>query len=499
MADAIPDASPTAIGRRIVTKVDWHLVPTLFGTCLFFYMDKGILSSASVFGLEKDLHLVGQDYSWSSSVYYFGYLFWMGPSAWMCSRLPIAKYLTLNTLIWGLIVGLTAACTSFGGLAANRFFLGVAEAVVNPAFMYITSTWYTRDQVPKRTSLWFTGNSIGGLVAALFAYGVGHISHPLHPWRWMYIILGILTAIWAGCIFFLLPDSISRARFLTEDERQWAADRVVLAGTGRTEKAPWRWEQAVECLVDPKTWFIVAILFCVQLPSGGIQSFANIVIKSFGFSSLESTLLSIPSEVIAALSIAITGYFAGRYRNLHCLMIILSVIPVLVGGAMIYKRKHISKGAQLFAYFLIQTTFAPVPLLMSLIQTNYKGVTKKMTMTAIFYIVYCAGNIAGPQLFKSKEAPAYPTAFKAIMACPALVIALCIAFRIYLLSLNAKRVRVEGLEGSAGVSGAVAGGKVFEIGHKSSETDMALQQIELQAEDYDDVTDWKTLGFRYRY
>ncbi|KAJ9150354.1 Allantoate permease [Pleurostoma richardsiae] len=487
------------MGRRIVRKVDFRLIPVLFGTCVFFYMDKGILSSASVFGLEDDLDLVGQDYSWSSSIFYFGYLFWMGPSAWLCSRLPIAKYLTLNTLIWGIIVGLTAACTSFGGLAANRFFLGVGEAIVNPAFIYITSTWYTRDQVPKRTSLWFTGNSIGALIAALFAYGVGHISHPLHPWRWMYIILGILTVIWAGCIWFLLPDSISEAKFLSEEERQFATDRVVLAGTGRTEKAPWKWDQVVECLIDPKTWFIVAILLCVQLPSGGLQSFANLVIKGIGYSSLDTTLLTIPSELIAALSIAITGWFAGRFRNVHCLMIIISVIPVLVGGAIIYQRAHVSKGVQLFAYFLIQTTFAPVPLMMSMIQTNYKGVTKKMTMVAIFYIIYCAGNIGGPQLFKASEAPTYSTAFKAVMTCPALTIVLCTVFRFYLQWLNHKRVREEGIQGSAGASGAVAGGKVIEIGHKSGETDQALREIEFQSEDYEDVTDWKTYGFRYRF
>ncbi len=137
--------------------------------------------------------------------------------------------------------------------------------------------------------------------------------------------------------------------------------------------------------------------------------------------------------------------------------------------------------------------------MMSLIQTNYKGVTKKMTMTAIFYIIYCAGNIGGPQLFKTSEAPTYPTAFKAVMACPAITIVLCIVFRFYLQWQNKKRVSKEGIQGSAGSSGAVAGGKVVDIGHKSSETDQALQEVHLVSEDYEDVTGWKTLGFRYRY
>lgn len=39
-----------------------------------------------------------------------------------------------------------------------RFLLGVAEATITPAFMFITSTWYTRDEIPIRTGIWFAGN-----------------------------------------------------------------------------------------------------------------------------------------------------------------------------------------------------------------------------------------------------------------------------------------------------------------------------------------------------
>lgn len=102
--------------------------------------------------------LVGQQYSWVSSIFYFGYLAWAYPTTLLIARLPIAKYLTANTLFWGAVVALTAACTNFGGLMTVRFLLGVAEATITPAFMFITSTWYTRDEIPTRTGMWFAGN-----------------------------------------------------------------------------------------------------------------------------------------------------------------------------------------------------------------------------------------------------------------------------------------------------------------------------------------------------
>lgn len=49
-----------AAARRILRKIDWHIIPLLFVTYAFNFMDKTILSSAAVFGLKDDNHLVGQ-------------------------------------------------------------------------------------------------------------------------------------------------------------------------------------------------------------------------------------------------------------------------------------------------------------------------------------------------------------------------------------------------------------------------------------------------------
>jgi MFS family permease len=85
--------------------------------------------------------LKGQQYSWVSSVFYFGYFFWEYPTTYLIARIPVAKYLAANTFVWGLVVAFTAVCTNYGGLITVRFLLGVAEATITPAFMFITSTW----------------------------------------------------------------------------------------------------------------------------------------------------------------------------------------------------------------------------------------------------------------------------------------------------------------------------------------------------------------------
>ncbi|KAF2109059.1 major facilitator superfamily domain-containing protein [Lophiotrema nucula] len=485
------------LAKRVLRKIDWRLIPLMFITYNLNFMDKTILSSASVFGLREDTHLEGQQYSWVSSVFYFGYFMWEYPTTLLVARLPVARYLTANTFFWGAVVAVTTACSNYGGLITVRFLLGVAEATITPAFMFITSTWYTRDEIPTRTGYWFAGNSVGGLVASFLAFGVGHIENSLAPWKWMYIILGVVTFLWGIPLLLFLPDSISKAKFLTEEERKYASDRVVLAGTGRTDHTSWKLDQVIECVSDPKTWMIFSMSLLTQIPNGGTQNFGNLVLKSFGFTSLESTLLVIPASVISAGTIAGTGWLAGRYRKMNCILIVCVVLPAVVGSSLIYIRPKTSNGVQLFGYFLLSTGPGGIPLLMSLVGANFKGVTKKMTMTALLFIAYCAGNIAGPQFFKASEAPHYNTAFRAILVCYCLVVGLALTLRFYLQWVNTKRERDEGVKGSAGAGGAVAAGKMLDETEVQDVTERA-GVLELSAEDYDDVTDWKTFGFRYR-
>ncbi|KAF5673962.1 hypothetical protein FDENT_10146, partial [Fusarium denticulatum] len=440
--------------NRVLAKIDGAIIPLLFITYMLNFMDKVILSSAAVFGLREDTQLTGQQYSWVGSIFYLGYLLWTYPTTVLVARLPTGKYLTVNTLFWGLVVALTAACHNFGGLLVTRFLLGVAEATITPGFMFLTSTWYTRDEMPTRVGIWFSGNSVGGLMASLLAFAVGHVNGALiRSWRWMYITLGTTTFMWAIPLFFLLPDNISKATFLTSEERRIAAQRVVSSGTGRTEHTNWKWDQVRECLIDPKSWFIVGIELFTQIPNGGSQSFANIVVESFGFTNLQSTLINIPYSLLSAGIISGSGYLAGRFRTLNCVLIVIVIMPCVIGSAIIYKRDNVPHSIHLFAYFLLSSGSAAMPLNMALVQSNYRGVTKKMTITAMLFITYCVGNMAGPHFFLKSEDPLYETAFKAITICYSLATVCAACLRAYLKRLNERRTRDEGVVGSAGSGG----------------------------------------------
>lgn len=87
-------------------------------------IDKTTLGYAALFGVRDETHLTGPEYSWLGSLFYLGYLAWEFPTGMLLQRLPIAKFMSVTVILWGVVLMCHAAADDFAGLAAARTFLG---------------------------------------------------------------------------------------------------------------------------------------------------------------------------------------------------------------------------------------------------------------------------------------------------------------------------------------------------------------------------------------
>lgn len=90
--------------KKVLRKIDLRLVPALWLLYLLQYLDKNGINYASVYGLQEGTNLHGNDYSWLSSIFYFGYLAGQFPGAILMQRLPTGKFLSCTVLAWGVIL-----------------------------------------------------------------------------------------------------------------------------------------------------------------------------------------------------------------------------------------------------------------------------------------------------------------------------------------------------------------------------------------------------------
>lgn len=291
--------------RKLLRKIDLNLMPLL---CLVYglnYLDKTTVSYASIMGLKTDLNLVGQEYSWIGSMFYFGYLFWEYPTNRLLQRLPLGKWSAFNVIMWGLVLCCMAATKNFAGAMAVRFFLGVFEAAVTPGFALFTSQWYTKEEQGARTGIWFSFNGVGQIIGGFVAYGiaVGTARHPVavESWQLLFLVIGLFTAA-VGCVFlYVMPDNQMNARFLSEKEKVLAIERIRVNQQGVGNKH-FKLYQFKEAITDPMVWAFVFYSLVADIPNGGLSNFFSQLIVSFGFSSEQSLLLGAPGGAVEVSS-----------------------------------------------------------------------------------------------------------------------------------------------------------------------------------------------------
>lgn len=262
-----------ATNKRLLRKIDMHLMPILCVVYGLNFLDKTTLSYASVMGIKEPhtdnkmtsgIDLSGSQYSWLGSMFYFGYLVWEYPTNRLLQRLPLGKYSAFNIIMWGLVLSCFAAVESYSGAIAVRFFLGVFEAAVTPGFALFTSQWYTKKEQGTRTGIWFSFNGFaqifGGLVAYGIAKGTARYGSTIEPWKIVFLVTGILTMCMGVIFLFVMPDNQMNARWLSKEDRLLAIERIRVNQQGVGNKH-WKFYQLKEALLDPLSWAFFFLCF----------------------------------------------------------------------------------------------------------------------------------------------------------------------------------------------------------------------------------------------
>ena len=154
--------------KRICRKTDLHILPILVWVFFLQALDKLTVGYAAVFGLQEDVGLTGSQYSLVGSIAPIAQLAWQPLSSWLIVKVPHRSLASVLVLGWGASHAAMAACRSYKGLLATRFFLGLFEAGCLPLFSVITSQWYRRIEQPTRVAAFCSMHGIANLTGQLY-------------------------------------------------------------------------------------------------------------------------------------------------------------------------------------------------------------------------------------------------------------------------------------------------------------------------------------------
>ncbi|CAG9950661.1 unnamed protein product [Clonostachys rosea f. rosea IK726] len=478
--------------KRIRRKTDLHILTILVWVYFLQILDKSVLGYGAIFGLREDCELTGNQYSMVSSASAVAQLLVMPLTSWIMVRVPHRTLMASLVLGWGAAQTFMAACNGFTGLLITRFLLGVFEAGCLPLFSIITSQWYRRAEQPIRVAAWYGTNGLSTMLAAAVSNAFGHIHSGVASWRILFLFVGLMTVLSSPVVYYIMDSDISTAWFLTKRERLQALERLRTNKTG-IGSHEFKWNQAFEGICEIKSLLFVGMAVCINVTAAVANTFGPIVVEGFGFSPEKASLLNIPFGAVQLLVIFPASYLAHRFR-IKSLFLSLVLLPVLGGSIMLHVLDRDRTILLLAAYYALAFVFGANPLLVSWIISNVGGTTKKSVLLALYNFGTSAGNITGPLLFHSEDAPYYRPGLQVTMAITCILIAIIALQVVHLFYLNKMHQRSRVAHGKPAILHDTSMEHEYVGANQNSSNDQ-----QLGTDPFDDLTDSKNDEFVYVY
>ncbi|RDB14729.1 Thiamine pathway transporter THI73 [Hypsizygus marmoreus] len=423
---------------RVRRKIDRHILPLM---CILYwiqFMDKTTLGSSAILGIRESTHLTTNQYNWLGTIFYLSYLLFEFPQNLALQHFPVGRWMSFNVFVWAVALCAHAACKNFAGLFVVRLILGMCEGSITAGFLIVTSMFYTRTEQTLRVGYWFLMNGTAQIISGFISFGALHIkTKSFEPWQWLMIITGILTLLTALSFWFLFPDSPTNAWFLTPRERSIAVRRIKVNQTG-VENKHFKKEQMIEALLDPKTWLFALFSALDNVPNS-LTNQRQIIVSSFGFSPLQTTLLGCVDGVVEIVTIYTGVTIAARIPNSRAYVASLYTIPNILGVFLINFLPWTNKIGLLFGVWLTGVGTTNFVISLSWLSSVTAGHTKRVTVNAVMLSAYCIGNAAAPFMWQAKYKPRNHVPWIIIGVCYVSCIVLMLTIRWYLSRENKRR------------------------------------------------------------
>lgn len=191
---------------------------------------------------------------------------------------------------FGSMTLLTVAAHNFGGLMALRWFLGMAESAFFPLVIYYQTTFYRRGELARRLAIFYAASNIANAFGGLLSFAVFRIeTGALASWRYLFIIEGALTVLFAVFAYWYLPYNSQTARFLTPTEKDLAFHRMQMDSSSIVDQK-FEFKDAAVIFKHPTTWMILGIEMCLGVPIQSVSLYLPPIIKRLGYGTVKTNL-----------------------------------------------------------------------------------------------------------------------------------------------------------------------------------------------------------------
>lgn len=207
----------------------------------------------------------------------------------------------------------------------------------------------------------------------------------------MYYFSGALTIAWGIILYFVLPPDPIRAKGFDERQRYILVARLQTNNSG-VRNTHYKMDQVRELAMDIKFWLMFSIAFLSMIANGPVSTFVPIIINGFGFSTLNSLLLTMPAGAFGGTIMLIMPYLAYKFKNSRSLIVFVAQLGTTLAALLLWQLPRSARGGLLYAAYTLPCVGGGYAVLMGLQIANTAGYTKRSMASSGLYIGYCLGE-----------------------------------------------------------------------------------------------------------
>ncbi|KAL0933722.1 major facilitator superfamily transporter [Colletotrichum truncatum] len=400
--------------RSLLFKVDTRVLPLLALLFLCSFLDRTNVGNAKIIGMEEDLGINNNQYNQGLAVFYATYIASELPSNLVLKKVSPRIWLPFLTIAWGIVTMCLGFVRNYGSFVAVRAILGMTEGGLLPGMVLYLSGLYTRGELALRIGIFYTAASLSGAFGGLLARGLSAIGPKgnLEGWRWIFIIEGLITVVCGVIAAIGLPNSLATAKILTEEEREWAiqrlqghaGDRFNLASE-REEK--FRWSEVGRGVLNVQVWLSSTAYFAILSGLYSFGLFLPTIINDLHIAPdpNQAQLWSVIPYAVATPVTVLVAFLSDRLRVRGPLM--LAVLPIsIVGYATI---ANVTAPQTRFAMTCLMAIgmYSAVPCVLSWNSNNSAGHYKRATTSAVQLAIANCGGFVATFVYPNYEGPFY--------------------------------------------------------------------------------------------
>ena len=328
------------MGKTLPMKRWYRLIPLVYITFSLAYIDRTNFGFAAAGGMAEDLGITSSMSSLLGSMFFLGYFFFQIPGTVYAARRSIRVLIFWSLILWGTLATATGLVNNINILYVIRFLLGVVESAVWPAMIVLLSRWFTRPERSKANTFLTLGNPTTIIwMSILSGYLIKSVG-----WRWMFIIEGLPSIIWAFFWWWLVDDKPNKAGWLTEEEKYSLEEELNREQQNikpvRNYSEAFRSRMVILLCFQYALWSIGVYGFIMWLPS---------IIKAAPDMSIVRTgwLAAVP------YMFAIIGMFIASYYSDRTLKRKIFIWPFLLTGAVAFYSSYLLGSSNFLLSFVL--------------------------------------------------------------------------------------------------------------------------------------------------